>query len=125
MVHFPIRIQNNSISAIDNIFIDLCRAGNYTIGPLVNGQSDHDADHIYINNINLETQNNCFQCIRKFNKNTMNEFMIKLSYETWDNIFVDKDVHTIFNSFLNTYLRIFYSSIPKKKLRLKPKIIHG
>jgi hypothetical protein len=114
MVHFPTRIQNNSISAIDNIFIDLCRAGNYTIGPLVNGLPDHDAQIIYINNINLETQNNCFQSIRKFNKNTMNEFMIKLSYETWDNIFVDKDVDTIFNSFLNTYLRIFYSSFSKK-----------
>jgi hypothetical protein len=79
MVHFPTRIQNNSISAIDNIFIDLCRAGNYTIGPLVNGPSDHDAQIVYINDINLEPQNNYFQSVRKFNKNTMNEFMIKLS----------------------------------------------
>jgi hypothetical protein len=45
----------------------------------------------------------------------MNEVVIKLSYETRDNIFVDKDVDTIFNSFLNTYLRIFYSSFPRKE----------
>jgi hypothetical protein len=72
----------------------------YTIGPRVNGLSEHDAHIIYVNNSNLQTQNNCFQSIRKFNKNTMNEFMIKLSYETWDNIFVAKDVDTILTPFL-------------------------
>jgi hypothetical protein len=55
--------------------------------------------------------------------------MIKLSYETWDNVFVDKDVDTIFNSFLNTYLRIFYSSFPIRKVKAKykknPWITHG
>jgi hypothetical protein len=47
--------------------------------------------------------------------------MIKFSYETWDNVFVDKDVDTIFNSFLNTYLRIFYSSFPIRKVKAKSK----
>jgi hypothetical protein len=57
-VHFPTKIQNNSISEIDNIFIDLNRIGNYTISPLVNGLSDYDGQMIYIiNNINLETHN--------------------------------------------------------------------
>ena len=55
--------------------------------------------------------------------------MIKLSYKTWDNVFVDKDVDTIFNSFLNTYLRIFYSSFPIRKIKAKSKknpwITHG
>jgi hypothetical protein len=51
----------------------------------------------------------------------MNEFMTKLSHETWDNIFVDKDFDTIFNSFLNTYLRIFYSSFLKKKVKVETK----
>jgi hypothetical protein len=41
---------------------------------------------------------------------------MKLSYETWDDIFGSNDVDTIFNSFLNTYLRIFYSSFPLKKI---------
>jgi hypothetical protein len=42
---------------------------------------------------------------------------------------VDRDVDTIFNSFLNTYLRIFYSSFPKKKANAETKnnpwMIHG
>jgi hypothetical protein len=58
----------------------------------------------------------------------MNEFFIQLSYETCDSIFVDQDVDTIFNSFLNTYQRIFYSDFLEKKkdmLKLKVNIILG
>jgi hypothetical protein len=60
--HFPIRIQNNSVSAID-IFIDINRSGNYTGSPLVSGLSDHDGQIMYINNINLQTRNSCTQSV--------------------------------------------------------------
>ena len=35
-----------------------------------------------------------------------------LSCETWENVFIEEDVNTVFNNFLNTrkYLRIFNSS---------------
>ena len=48
--------------------------------------------------------------------NSINEFKDKLSSELWQNVFdnVNNDVDTIFNSFLNTYLQIFYSCCPKK-----------
>jgi len=39
-VNFPTRIYNNSIMAIDNIFIDKVKYENYSIHPLVNGFSD-------------------------------------------------------------------------------------
>jgi hypothetical protein len=42
------------------------------------------------------------------------EFLIQISYETWDSVFADQDIDSIFNSFLNTYFRIFNSSFPKK-----------
>jgi hypothetical protein len=42
-VTFPTRTQNNSSSAIDNIFIDSSRFEKYTILPLINGLPDHDA----------------------------------------------------------------------------------
>jgi hypothetical protein len=38
--------------------------------------------------------------------------MLQLSYESRDEIFEGKDVNLIFNSFLNTYLRIFIASFP-------------
>lgn len=49
----------------------------------------------------------------------MNEFLVQLSYETWDSIFVDQDINTVFNFFLNTYLRIVYSNFPTKKKKNK------
>jgi hypothetical protein len=65
----------------------------------------------------------------------MNEFsildlQINLSYELWDDMFTDNDVDTIFNNFLNTYVRIVSScfwisksrSICTIKLWLMPEI---
>jgi hypothetical protein len=47
---------------------------------------------------------------------------MRLSYESWDNIFDNNkytDVDSLFNSFHNTYLRIFYTSFPSKKITKK------
>jgi hypothetical protein len=53
--------------------------------------------------------------IRKIDKHTINDFLIKLSYETWDWTFSSDDVNIMFNSFLDTYLKIDYSSFPPKE----------
>jgi hypothetical protein len=37
---------------------------------------------------------------------------LNLSYETWEQVFDGNDVNEIFNSFLNTLLRIYYSTFP-------------
>ena len=57
-VYFPTRIQSNSATAIDNIFINTSKLDDYVILPIVNGLSDHDAQLITINNIHLEVSNN-------------------------------------------------------------------
>jgi hypothetical protein len=44
------------------------------------------------------------------------QFQLNLSYESWDEIFTEETVDSIFNSFLNTYLRIFYQSFPLRKV---------
>ena len=46
-VNFPTRIVNGSSTVIDNIFIDLSR--NFSINPLINGLSDHNAELILEN----------------------------------------------------------------------------
>ena len=55
-VHFPTRVQNGSASIIDNIFIDASKNENYTICPLLNGLSDHDAQIIILNYLNTQGQ---------------------------------------------------------------------
>jgi hypothetical protein len=44
-------------------------------------------------------------------------FTLLLSYENWNDIFLEKDVNILFNNFLNTYLRIFYASFPNIKTK--------
>jgi hypothetical protein len=117
-VCFPTRTLNGSASAIDNIFVEFNRKESYSINPLVNGLSDHDGQLLYMNNINLQISSNSFQSIRSFSIPSMNEFTIQLSYETRDDVFTDCDMDTIFNSFLNTYLRIFYSNFPSKQTKV-------
>jgi len=114
-VYFPTRIQNNAATAIHNIFINTSKFDDYAISPIINGFSDHDAQLITINNIHLKVWVNTLRFIRKFNKQGIFEFGIKLSFETWDNVFENNCINSMYNNFLNAYLRTFYSSFPLKK----------
>ena len=53
---------------------------------------------------------------RNINQFTIADFLLKLNHETWTSVFEGNDVNTIFNSFLNTFLRHYYSSFPVIKV---------
>jgi hypothetical protein len=55
IANFPTRIQGNSATAIDNIFIDIAKRDSYSICPIFNGLSDHDAQSITFNANFLQT----------------------------------------------------------------------
>ena len=55
----------------------------------------------------------------KFNKFSIADFNIKLSYELWDNVFNENYVNICFNNFLNTYMKLFNFSFPLKKIYCK------
>jgi hypothetical protein len=117
IVHFPTRAQNKSNTAIDNIFTDTYKFINYTVFPLYNGLSDHGAQ--LLKGVNLQLQNHHIHTIRNINKYSIKEFKIRLSYECWDSVFDDNDnmdVDSLFSSFLDNYLRIFYTSFPPRKI---------
>jgi hypothetical protein len=103
------------MSAVDNIFIDSSKLEMYILTPLSNGLSDHEAQLLGILYIDLEPQNQQQQLIRKTDNHSMTNFVMKLSSETWDTVFSNADIETKFNTFLSTYLRIFYSSFPLRK----------
>jgi len=113
-VYFPTRIQNNSVTAIDNVFIKVSKFDDYVISPLAYRLSDHDTQLITINDTDLKILNNTPRYKR--NKHEIADFKIKQSLKTWDNVFDNNDVNSTYNSFLNTYLRVFYSSFPVKNL---------
>ena len=55
-VDFPTRITDNTSTAIDNIFIDKTKNNDYTIEPVINGLSDHDAQVLVLHNIKIINQ---------------------------------------------------------------------
>jgi hypothetical protein len=84
----------------------------------MNGLSDHDAQIIKLNlNTLYNNKSHEYQTYfkRNINKYTIAEFQNSLRYESWDQVFEGTDVNIIFNSFLNTYLRIFHTTFPLKK----------
>jgi len=117
-VQFPTRTQSLSSTAIDNLCIDTYKFQNYTVSPLYNGLSDHDAQLLTINDANLQLQNRRFHIIRNINKYTIEEIKTRLSHESWGIIFGSNgnmDVDSLFNLFLNNYLRIFIQVFLLKK----------
>jgi hypothetical protein len=79
------------------------------------GLSDHDAQMLKIKDINQQTVNRRSYSIRNLSKYCMEEFKIRLSYESWDSMFSNNDnmdVDSLFNIFLNNYLGIVYTSFP-------------
>jgi hypothetical protein len=84
---------------------------------MLNGLSDHDAQMLELCVVNLNSNRNNYKTItiRKINFNGINYFKNKLSSDIWQNVLENNihDCNRIFNSFLNTYLQVFYSCFLK------------
>ena len=112
-VNFATRIQNESSTAIDNIFVDNNILGSTITLPLINGLSDHDAQLLTINNIHAATKIfSLKQRTRIINSETLTNFQSLLKQETWQSAYQTQDTNNMFNSFLNTFLHIFEASFP-------------
>jgi hypothetical protein len=86
---------------------------------IINGLSDHDAQVIAFTDNSTPVPKQSFPLIRKVDKNTIRNFVYLLSYENWENVFLEENVNifVIYNNFVNTYLRVFYASFPPVKLK--------
>jgi hypothetical protein len=114
-IFFPTRTVNNSATLIDNILIGSRRS--YTIKLSINGLSDHDPQLITINNVTVPRSPPEITHVRNINKKTIAEFQLLLNWEYWDDVMENNSVSSMFNNFLNTYLRCFCASFPKKESR--------
>jgi hypothetical protein len=147
IINFPTRISYNSCTLIDNIYIDdyhlpeddnhhSHRRGNlksyniyinsylhaFSVHPLINGLSDHDAQIIVLNNITVLDHKQIFYHKRVINNYTIGRFLFLLSYENWEDVFSETNVNIAFNKFLNIFLRIYNSCFPLKKFQFMPKL---
>jgi hypothetical protein len=92
----------------------LCRGQSekaITVKIFINGLSDHDTQLLILNK-GQKKEKECHTYIKRKINNYTIDFQLKLSHETWEPVFDGNDVNQIFNSFLNIFLRIYYSSFP-------------
>ena len=54
------------------------------------------------------------ETIRDYNDYSIHEFLVRLSMETWDEVFAGNNTNIVFNKFLDTYLKIFNTCFKKK-----------
>jgi hypothetical protein len=76
VVHFPTRVQNQSSMTIDNIFIDIHKITSYTVCPLYNGLSNHDAQLLTITDVGPQISNH-LTYTRNILKYSIEDFKIR------------------------------------------------
>jgi len=113
-VNFPTRCYKNSATATDNICIDINSKNDYTLCPIINALSDHDAQLLILNKITVRPHAQYNTLIRTLDKESLNDFLNKLSYERWDTTFSSEYINIMFNAILDNYLNFFTPVFPKK-----------
>jgi exonuclease III len=82
IITFPTRVHNKSITTIDNIFIDPSRFEEFSVIPISNGLSDHNAQLLTIRQKTVYDSGRNSRTIRKFYNYLIPEFINKLSNES-------------------------------------------
>jgi len=77
--------------------------------------SDHYAQIVILHDITMVNDSSHFYFTRKMNEASLLDFNLKLSYENWQDVISHDDINLSFNNYLNTYLRILYTSFTIKK----------
>ena len=95
--------------------MDVSRRRSSITSPLINALSDHDAQLLTIKNIHTaKNKASLKQKTRLINSETLTSFQALLKQETWGTVYQTQDTNNMFNSFLNTFLKIFETCFPVK-----------
>ena len=93
-VTFPTRIYKHSSTQIDYIYVNTYKI-EFSVYPVVNDLSDHDAQIIAFKDIFTPKLRPSFTMIRKVDKSTIANFAYLLSIETWYDVFSETEVNVI------------------------------
>jgi hypothetical protein len=80
----------------------------------VHGLSGHDAQ---VTTLNLPSLNRYQDHVTDIRNNSVCQLISLFSYENWEDVFYESNVNVIFNNFLNTFVRTFYSCFPFKNFQ--------
>ena len=104
-INFATRIQNNSNTAFDNIFVDNSRINLPSVSPIINALSDHIAQILKIKNIYATT--NVYpwkQQTRLIDNETIRNLPILLKRATWESVYIGTDPKHMFHSCICTFI---------------------
>jgi hypothetical protein len=100
--------------------IDISRINSCHVSSISNALSDHDAQYLVLNDVFTKSRGaTSLLRHRFFSTGAIHNFLTDLSYETWDEIYLYDNINQIFNSVLNTFLRLFESCFPVQYVNLK------
>jgi hypothetical protein len=103
--NFATRIQNDSSTAINNIFVDITRFSSSSTSSIINDLSDHDAQYLMMNNLAVAGKFiHQKQRIRKINSESIMQFQRLLKSETWERVYKENDTNNKYNLFLSSFL---------------------
>ena len=71
IINFPTRVQNTSSTAKDNVFIDVTQFESYTVTPITNSLSHHDAQLLKISTEYTLVPIHKFKTVWEINKYTI------------------------------------------------------
>jgi hypothetical protein len=113
IVNFPTRTSNDKETQIDNMFLDSMRLNCYSVYPMENGLSDHNAQIFILNKLQIPLRKiNPKRKIRLINPETTAKFQMLLNEEAWDSVYNTDNINSMFNCFHCTFLNIFENSFP-------------
>jgi hypothetical protein len=77
-------VVDGRCTIIDNFFIDTTSIGKYDIYPCINGLSDHDAQVLILHKALKQKKRYHTYIKRMINNDTITDFQLQLSQETWE-----------------------------------------
>ncbi len=122
LVDFPTRVTENTVSSIDNFFINFYPDDLQIIG--LNTQiSDHDAQFLTFKVPGKKVSNDIVsKMVRKFTEANLNMFSKMLSRESWAEVYF-ASVDCKFDVFYNIFMYHFDTCFPIVRSRCKNKTI--
>lgn len=113
----PTRITAHSATLIDNIFTNIIDESIIS-GLLFNDISDHLPVFMVHEANNLKNKNrNSFTYKRVITEQSKLAFKNDLAAQTWENVIIEQDVNRAYNSFVETFIRLYNKNCPIKKYK--------
>jgi len=117
LINRPTRVQDDSITLIDNIYTNRHELENHFNGIIPTDVSDHfSIFHIMYHNLPLANKHEQITT-RAYSAESIHNFKSSIHNKDWSSVLQCSDVNSAYETFFNTFNNTFNANIPMKQLR--------